>query len=74
MSDNYTDILLEDINDKFERIVEAVGQLHDKVNQKSNQSDIDEIKADLKIVKAAVTDMSRQVNEHEERLHKLKIA
>lgn len=68
---NYTDVILEDMNSKFDRIIEAVGQLRDDIKQKANQSDIDEIKSDTKIIKAAVTDTSKQVSRHDMRLSQL---
>lgn len=69
--DNYTNVILEDINAKFDRLIEVVGQLSDDIQQKANQSDIDEIKADTKVIRAAVTDTGDQVSELERRVVQL---
>ena len=72
-SDNYTDVLLEDVNDKFDRIMDAVSQMQDELKLKANQSDIDEIKADIKIIKAVLTDTNEQVQHHEKRITTLEM-
>jgi hypothetical protein len=63
MSDiNDTNILLEDINGKFDFIAEAVGQIQDQVKVLPTiQKDIEEIKTEVKAIRATVTN-------HEKRL------
>lgn len=68
--DNYTD-LLEDINSKFDRVIEAVDQVRQDVRATAKQSDLEDVKSDVKVVKAAVTDVSTQVNKHDQRLSNL---
>jgi hypothetical protein len=66
--DNYTNVILEDINAKFDQLIEVVGQLSDDLKQKANQTTVDEIKTDAKIIKAAVIDTNHQVSQLEQRV------
>lgn len=71
MSDgkDYTGLLLEDINGKFDVIVEAVGQIQDQIKVlPAMQSDLEEVKSDVKAIKAVVTDHSHQFSDHEQRI------
>ena len=74
MKKNYTDVLLEDMNHKFDLLLEIVGQMRDEMKTLAKQTDLEEVKQDVKVVKAAVTDLSRQVHGHEKRFTKLKTA
>ena len=72
MSDkDYTNVLLEDINSKFDRIVEAVGQVREDVHSSAKQIDLEDVQSDVKIIRAAVTDLSSQVNQQDQRLSDL---
>lgn len=73
MSDNnYTDILLEDMNAKFDVVLEAVGAMRDEIKTLARQDDLVEVKHDMKIVKAAVTDLSDEVRDHSRQLSQFK--
>ena len=74
MKKNYTDVLLEDMNHKFDLLLEIVGQMRDEMKTLAKQTDLEEVKQDVKVVKAAVTDLSLQVHGHEKRFTKLKTA
>jgi len=65
---DYTDVLLEDMSAKFDILIEGFGQIRNEVKTLATQSSLDEVKADVKVIKAAVTDLSAHVNDHEERL------
>jgi methyl-accepting chemotaxis protein len=66
MNDNQFGVLLEDMNSKMDGVVEAVGQVQDQVKTlPTMQSDIEEIKTDVKAIKAVVTDQDRRVTELE---------
>ncbi len=67
---DYTDLLLEDVNSKFDTLLEAFGQLRGEVSNMARQTDLDEVKADIKVIKAAVTDTNHQVQDHESRITK----
>lgn len=70
-SDNYTDTLLEDINSKFEQIIEVVGTLHDELKTRASQASVDTLASELCIVKAATIDTSNTVRDLEHRVAKL---
>lgn len=74
MSDNHTDLVLEDMNSKFDAVVELVSQIRDDVKTLAKQKDLEEVKQDVKVIRAAVIDLSSQVNDHEKRLTSLEAA
>ena len=63
--DNYTDVLLEDISSKFDRVLEVVSALSDRVDLTATKEDVEEVRSDVRIIKAAVTDHSHQLQDHE---------
>lgn len=70
--DNYTQVLLEDINSKFDAVQEAVAPMKQLMaDNTALRSDAEEVKADVKIIKAAVTDLSHQVNDIDKRTNRL---
>lgn len=70
--DNYVGVLLEEIRDQNRAVLEAVGDMQKKVTQIPGiAADITELKDDMKVVKAAVTDLSQQVADHEHRITRL---
>jgi hypothetical protein len=70
--DNYTNVLLEDINSKFDAVMEIVSPLTGlPVVMSQLQSDIDEVKSDVKVIKAVLTEDSGQLKNHERRIIKL---
>lgn len=73
--DNYTNVPLEEMNGKFDAIIEAVRtvpSLVESVNALS--ADMEEVRDDVKIIKAAVTDTNQQVQDHEQRITRLEAA
>ncbi len=71
-SSNHTDIVLEDMNSKFDAVIELVTQMREDMKQLAKQEDLEEVKADVKIIKAAITDLSHQVEKHEQQLTSLR--
>ncbi len=75
MSNNHgggsTDVLLEDINSKFDKLIEVVYQMREEIKSTATKDDLVDVKSDLRTVKAAVTDVSSQVNNHENRITRL---
>jgi len=67
--DNYTKLLAEELKTQRTQILEALGGLKD-VPKKLNkiEESLEEVKNDVKAIKAAVTDQSKQLNNHEQRL------
>lgn len=74
MSKDYTDVLLEEMNGKFDRLIEVTAQMREEMRQSARQEDLEEVKADVKVIKAAVTDLSSQVNKHKVEIRHLKTA
>jgi septal ring factor EnvC (AmiA/AmiB activator) len=73
--DNYLGVLLEEIRDQNRAVLEAVGDMQKNVAKlPSIETDIRELKQDMKVVKATVTDLSHQVNDHEHRITRLEAA
>jgi len=68
------EIILEDMNGKFDRLIEVTAQIQEELKTKASQESVDDIKADLKIVKAVVTEHSGQLHDHEARITRLETA
>ena len=66
-SKNYTDILLERLFDQNKLILEAVSGIKDL----PTRDEFDGMKADIKVIKAAVTDQSKELADHERRIIRL---
>lgn len=63
MSDNYTNIMLEEIREQNKAILEVVDDMQRQLKDVPKRNEFEEVKADMKIVKAAVTDTSHEVHE-----------
>ncbi len=61
-------VLVEHVISQNDAVLEAVGDIQGKVKNLPTREEFNELKDDVKIVKAAVTDLSHQVNKHEKRL------
>lgn len=72
--DNYIGILLEDIRDQNKAVLEAVGDMREELKRVPKREEFEELKQDVKIIKAAVTDLSHQVNDNEKRISQLEAA
>lgn len=72
--DNYTAVLLEDMNSKFDRTIEVVLEMRDEMKLLAKQEDIEEVKKDVKTIKKALTSTNRQVANHETRITQLETA
>lgn len=67
-NDNYIGILLEQIRDEVKAVHEGVGGMREELKSVPKREEFDELKADVKVIKAAVTDLSRQVGDHGHRI------
>ena len=78
MSDDdvrYFGVIFEEIRDQNRAVLEAVGDMQRAVAALPEmKQDIAELKADMKVVKAAITDVSRQLADHELRITRLEAA
>ncbi len=62
---NQFGVLLEQIVDQNRAVLEAVGDIQQKVARLDGiERDVAELKQDMKVVKAAVVDLSRDLTEH----------
>jgi hypothetical protein len=69
MKDDHVAVLLEDMNSKFDVVIESVSGLASGVKElKQLIPDVTELKSDVKVIKAAVTDQTTQLNDHENRI------
>jgi hypothetical protein len=69
---DYMAVLLEEIRDQNKAVLEAVGDMRKHVALLPNvQSDIAELKQDVRVIKAAISDMSHQLADHEYRITRL---
>ncbi len=62
--DNYVGLLLEQIRDQNKAVLEAVGDIQRKVADLPTRAEFNELKQDMKVVKAAVTATNRDLKEH----------
>jgi hypothetical protein len=67
-------ILLEEMRDQNKVILEMVGGLPTRKEFDELRDDVAELEAHVKVVKAAVTDLSRHVDNHERRITRLEAA
>ena len=57
--DNYVGIALEDIRDQNKAVLEAVGQLQEKVNTLSSKDDLKRLEVKVDTIQAAITDTNK---------------
>jgi hypothetical protein len=61
---NQFGVLLEQIVDQNKAVLEAVSDIQRKVADLPTRAEFDELKQDVKVIKAAVVDLSRDLAEH----------
>jgi uncharacterized protein YoxC len=67
--DNHTNVLLEDINGKFDTILEAITSMQPQVAKiASIEESVAELKTDVKVIKAAVKDQGKQLHDHDRKV------
>jgi hypothetical protein len=64
MSNDYTGHLLEQILDEIKAVHEVVGGVQEKVADLPTRDEFNELRQDVKIIKAAVGDLSRDLAKH----------
>jgi uncharacterized protein (UPF0335 family) len=70
--DDYTGVLLEDIQSQIKRLAEAMADVPQDV--RLLKEDMAEVKADIKVIKAVVTDHDKELNDHQKRITVLEAA
>jgi hypothetical protein len=61
---NHFSVLMEDQDGKLDAVLEAVGDIQRKVADLPTRAEFDELKQDVRVIKAAVVDVSRDLAEH----------
>ncbi len=61
---NHLSVLMEHVVDQNRAVLEAVGDIQRKVADLPTRAEFDELKQDVRIIKAAVVDLSRDLAEH----------
>ena len=61
---NHFSVLMEDQNGKLDAVLEVVGDIQRKVADLPTWVEFDELKQDVRVIKAAVVDVSRDLAEH----------
>lgn len=62
---NHLSVLMEHVVDQNRAVLEAVGDMQQKVAMlPTMQQDIAELKQDVRVIKAAVTDLSHDIEKH----------
>jgi archaellum component FlaC len=61
---NHFSVLMEDQNGKLDAVLEAVGDIRAKVEDLPTRDEFNELQQDAKTIKAAVTDLSRDLKQH----------
>lgn len=61
---NHLSVLMEHVVDQNRAVLEAVGDIQRKVADLPTRAEFDELKQDVRIIKAAVVDVSRDLAEH----------
>lgn len=64
MSDDYTGHMLELILDEIKAVHELGSGVQEKVADLPTRAEFDELKQDVRVIKAAVMDLSRDLAEH----------
>jgi polyhydroxyalkanoate synthesis regulator phasin len=61
MGKDYTDVLLEDMNSKFDLLLDVMKSMKEEMSNFAKQPDLEEIKQDVKVIKHAVTETNKDV-------------
>jgi archaellum component FlaC len=61
---NHFSLLMENQNGKLDAVLEAAGDIQRKVADLPTRAEFDELKQDVRVIKAAVVDVSRDLAEH----------
>jgi len=72
--DNYTQVLLEQIRDQNKALLEAAANQATRDDIYRLEERMTTIEQDVKVIKAAVTDQSKELAEHERRITRLEAA
>lgn len=69
--DNYTNIILEEIHGQNKAVLEAVGQMQDKMKTLATQESLNEIDANVRTIQRAVIDANKETDKRIKTLEKV---
>ncbi|HRN97546.1 MAG TPA: hypothetical protein PLZ58_03830 [Candidatus Saccharibacteria bacterium] len=72
-NNNYTDVLLEDINSKMDAVFEVVQDTRDQIKTLARQSDLESLQSNVQLIRTALTDTTAQINKQDQRITKLEL-
>ena len=61
---NHFSVLMEDQNGKLDAVLEAVGDMQRKVADLPTRAEFNELRQDVRVIKAAMQDVSRDLAAH----------
>ena len=70
-NENYIVALLEEMNGKFDLMMEMMITMNDQLKEKADKSDFDDLKTELHTVRLVVTDTNKQVHRSDRRIERL---
>lgn len=70
--ENYTNLMLKEMREKFNIVIEITTGILQQLENKANQSDLEEVKTDIKVIKYATKQTNKIIGGHENRITKLK--
>ena len=71
---NYTDVLLEDINGKFDAVLDGISGIRERVDNLPARDEFNVVKDDIRTIKLAVKGTNKRLEDHEKRITKLETA
>ena len=74
MTDNYTNVILEEIRDQNKAVLEAVGIMRQEMTTLAKQADLVDLRQDVQVIKAAVIDTSNELRKLDQRVTRLESA
>lgn len=72
--DNYTAVILEEIRNQNKAVLEAVGQMQDKMNTLATQESLDTLSGKVETIQKALIDTNHDLSDHEQRITALEQA
>lgn len=71
---DYVGTLLEDLDGKFDYMVDAIGSINDQLRSIPKRDEFNELKAEVRAIHIVVSGHNKQLSKHESRITKLESA
>ena len=59
--DSYTNVILEDINSKFDRLIEVVANMQEQLTRKADKDDITNLVQRVEVLEYSIRQMSLKI-------------